>query len=288
MEQFNISDHNIDQGFSFFSQENNCQNFNPFESDSSFLEENDSMQNQQRKEFPFENKILIDAYHDYEEPMKRNEDGPEEKSFLSHKRKSSFNIDELKKEENKNMIDSTKKETKESSTNIILKNVKFKCSKSRNDYLIKKFKGDCFSNYVTQKLHKMATYYKFPPKKKIYKPNHSAFTSVSNYKKNLNFLSWTLEKAFSYNAKKVSIYQKKNKKLFRKIFGSRNVNRCKKIKKFLKMTVEDVIKEYYNSEDFAKFCLRPDIQEYDKEFKKEKKFSFLEKYGFLKLIRNQY
>ena len=48
MEQFNISEHNIDQGVSFFSQENNCQNFNPFESDSSFLEENDSMQNPQR------------------------------------------------------------------------------------------------------------------------------------------------------------------------------------------------------------------------------------------------
>ena len=56
----------------------------------------------------------------------------------------------------------------------------------------------------------------------------------------------------------------------------------------LNQTVEDTIIEYYDSEENQKFNSIEEIIENDMAFYKEKGFHFIEKYGFLKLIKNNY
>ena len=52
-------------------------------------------------------------------------------------------------------------------------------------------------------------------------------------------------------------------------------------------TVEEIIIEFYNGTDeFKKF--KKENEQANRAFIKEKKFSFMENYGFLKLIKNQY
>ena len=51
-------------------------------------------------------------------------------------------------------------------------------------------------------------------------------------------------------------------------------------------TGEEIIKEFYGSPEFETF--KEENKEGDEAFKQEKKFSFMEKDGFLKLIKNNY
>ena len=44
--------------------------------------------------------------------------------------------------------------------------------------------------------------------------------------------------------------------------------------------------EFYDSQEFKKF--KEENKEDDEAFKQEKKFSFMENYGFVKLIKNNY
>ena len=219
----------------------------------------------------------------------------QEKSFLSHKRNLSFENSDII-ENDINDIKYSKKDTKESTNKVILKKNKFNCSKIpvieyRNDYHIKKFKKDCFSNYMTKKLNKYLKDCQFPKKIKIYKPNCNAFTSIANLNKNLSFLSMTLKEIFSLDDNKEGNLQNKNKELFKKIFESKKVKNnqnYEKLKELLNLTVEDTIKEYYVSEEFKEFCKNEEITNYDKSFFKEKKFSMSKEYGFLKLLKAQY
>ena len=54
------------------------------------------------------------------------------------------------------------------------------------------------------------------------------------------------------------------------------------------MTIENAIIDYYNSEEFEKFKANEEIIEYDRAFYQEKKFSILEDFGFLRLIKGNY
>ena len=56
----------------------------------------------------------------------------------------------------------------------------------------------------------------------------------------------------------------------------------------LNKTVEEVIIDYYNSDEFEEFRANEEIIEYDGAFYKEKKFSLLQDYGFLRLIKGHY
>ena len=53
------------------------------------------------------------------------------------------------------------------------------------------------------------------------------------------------------------------------------------------MTAEEIVIEFYNSDEFKKFKTNKEIIEMDKAFFQEKKFSLLEDFGFLKLIKGQ-
>ena len=128
--------------------------------------------------YPYlEPNISLEAFNQIKKNDIQNESEVEsyeskEESFLGHKRKSSINESD---QEISNK--SSQKETQESSEDKILpKKIKFKTSNEnenvpppsnekveyRNDYFIKKFKKDCFSNYMTKKLNKYLKESQFP------------------------------------------------------------------------------------------------------------------------------
>ena len=231
-------------------------------------------------------------------------------TLLSHKRINESNFVEnleLKKEipekikilsesikiEQKN----TKESTGESSKiRMIKKKNLFEQNKKifRNDYYIKKFKVECFSNYATNKLNALLKSCEFPKRlnlTKIYMPNNKAFTSIANLKKNKLFLPRSIRDIFSMQNGEGQ-YQEKNALNFRRISNSRNeagnIEAYENLEEYLNMTIENAIIDYYNSEEFEKFKANEEIIEYDRAFYQEKKFSILEDFGFLRLIKGNY
>ena len=122
-------------------------------------------------------------------------------------------------------------------------------------------------------------------------PNNKAFTSNSNLKKNKAFLPIPIKDIFSMQNKEGQ-NQEKNALNFSRIFKLRNkagnLQAYDNLVEYLNKTMEEVIKDYYNSDEFKNFIANEEIIEYDKAFYKEKKFSILQDYGFLRLIKGQY
>ena len=192
------------------------------------------------------------------------------------------------------------KDTKESTgapnkiKKIIKKQFEVNQKVYRNDYFIKKLKVNCFSNFATDKLNSLLKSCNFPKTlnlSKIYMPNNKAFTSIANLKKNKAFLPIPIRIIFSMQNGEGQ-YQEKNELNFITIFNSRdeagNVQAYNNLVEYLNKTVEEVIIDYYNSEEFDEFRANEEIIEYDGAFYKEKKFSLLQDYGFLRLIRGHY
>ena len=67
-----------------------------------------------------------------------------------------------------------------------------------------------------------------------------------------------------------------------------NIQTYDNLVEYLNKTMEEAIKDYYTSDEFKNFIANEEIIEYDKAFYKEKKFSILQDYGFLRLIKGQY
>lgn len=202
-------------------------------------------------------------------------------------------ISEPTKIENKKTKESTGESNK---IKVIKKKKLFESNQKifRNDYYIKKFKVECFSNYVTNKLNYWLKLCDFPKKlhlTKIYMPNNKAFTSNSNLKKNKAFLPIPIKDIFSMQNKEGQ-NQEKNALNFSRIFNLRNkagnLQAYDNLVEYLNKTMEEVIKDYYTSDEFKNFITNEEIIEYDKAFYKEKKFSILQDYGFLRLIKGQY
>ena len=212
-----------------------------------------------------------------------------ENLMLGKKRNNNSDIENIKLD---------KKETKESTGESSLKKIKkdifnSKTKINRNDYLIKKFKVLCFSKYATEKINNMIRncHFKNNLKKcKVIRPDNKVFY-FKNYKVIKKFLPIQIKTIFvlqDENRKN----QGKNATIFQKIFNSKdlalNPEVYEKLIAFLEMTVEEVIREYYDSKEFKHICLDENIQKANQAFFNEKKFSFLNNYGFLKLIKNQY
>ena len=226
-------------------------------------------------------------------------------SFLGKKKNNKINIEDNQETESKKLIVEIKKDSKDTKESTgenpnlkkIIKFVQEKDSKKkryRNDYYIKKFKKDCFSNYTTHILNSMLKACQFSKNlglSKIYMPNSEAFTSETNLRKNKEFLSMSIKAIYSLEEGKGQ-YQKANAAIFDDIFthekNAKNKEAYCNIIQYLNKTGEDVIREYYNSEAFDQFKENMEIKEYDEAFKREKKFSLLEDLGFLKLIRGEY
>ena len=220
---------------------------------------------------------------------------PNDYSFLN-KKTQRINIPNSEKDEK--IQKSIKKESKENmdeSPFIKTKNDSSDTEKIyRNDYYIKKFKVECFSKYVTKNIKEKIKACLFPSGtkiSKIYKPNNKCFTSETNIKKNNEFLKMKLYEVFSIYDEENGKNQEKNEAIFNRIYKctkAKNIQAHENLKNYLKKTVEEIIKEYYDSKEFIKFSSDKEIIEKDKAFFKEKKFSLLKDYGFIKLIQNKY
>jgi hypothetical protein len=188
--------------------------------------------------------------------------------------------EECKAEKKENKVLSVNKKKR---MNFILEGKKKKC---RNDYLIKKIKKYSFSIKAKKHLEELIDKCEFQDElknAKVYLPDHAVFTSETNYRKNQVFLTMTLREIFSLGNKQ------KNVDLFNMISNSTNYQDQEaydELINYLDKTGEEIIKEFYGSPEFEKF--KEENKEGDEAFKQEKKFSFMEKDGFLKLIKNNY
>lgn len=298
---FSISKYNEDKNEDF--------NFNPSDSNTDLFMEKDNLIDID------DNSLNIGQnFNNFEEQIEQKfhknfllKEDEKDLSLLSKKRINEPNLEEnseLIEEKIKIISEPIKienKKTKESTgepnkIKIIKKKKLFESNQKifRNDYYIKKFKVECFSNYVTDKLNSLLKSCEFPKKlhlTKIYMPNNKAFTSNSNLKKNKAFLPIPIKDIFSMQNKEGQ-NQEKNALNFSRIFKLRNkagnLQAYDNLVEYLNKTMEEVIKDYYTSDEFKNFIANEEIIEYDKAFYKEKKFSILQDYGFLRLIKGQY
>ena len=215
------------------------------------------------------------------------EDAQKQIDELIKSQNARLNAEKPKLTEEKNEIKLIKKATQEKTNVVLSVNKKRKLLNQkihRIDYLIKKFKTKCFSKYALNKLIKKIKNCQFQSNlkdAKVYLPDHAV--SETNYRKNQVFLTMTLREIFSLGNKQ------KNVDLFNMISNSTNYQDQEaydELINYLDKTGEEIIKEFYGSPEFETF--KEENKEGDEAFKQEKKFSFMEKDGFLKLIKNNY
>ena len=231
----------------------------------------------------------LDKKRYYNLQKDEKEDAQKQIDELIKSQNARLNAEKPKLTEEKNEIKLIKKATQEKTNVVLSVNKKRKLLNQkihRIDYLIKKFKTKCFSKYALNKLIKKIKNCQFQSNlkdAKVYLPDHAVFTSETNYRKNQVFLTMTLREIFSLGNKQ------KNVDLFNMILNSTNYQDQEaydELINYLDKTGEEIIKEFYGSPEFETF--KEENKEGDEAFKQEKKFSFMEKDGFLKLIKNNY
>ena len=231
----------------------------------------------------------LDKKRYYNLQKDEKEDAQKQIDELIKSQNARLNAEKPKLTEEKNEIKLIKKVTQEKTNVVLSVNKKRKLLNQkihRIDYLIKKFKTKCFSKYALNKLIKKIKNCQFQSNlkdAKVYLPDHAVFTSETNYRKNQVFLTMTLREIFSLGNKQ------KNVDLFNMILNSTNYQNqlaYDELINYLNKTGEEIIMEFYDSQEFEKF--KEENKEDGEAFRQEKKFSFMENYGFLKLIKNNY
>ena len=231
----------------------------------------------------------LDKKRYYNLQKDEKEDAQKQIDELIKSQNARLNAEKPKLTEEKNEIKLIKKATQEKTNVVLSVNKKRKLLNQkihRIDYLIKKFKTKCFSKYALNKLIKKIKNCQFQSNlknAKVYLPDHAVFTSETNYRKNQVFLTMTLREIFSLGNKQ------KNVDLFNMISNSTNYQNqlaYDELINYLNKTGEEIIMEFYDSQEFEKF--KEENKEDGEAFRQEKKFSFMENYGFLKLIKNNY
>ena len=127
---------------------------------------------------------------------------------------------------------------------------------------------------------------------KLHMPNYKLYAGNPKEKDNRNFLKKTIKEVFmdyDKESEKGTGRQKDNEKLINKIYEKHkfpNSENESNLKDFFEMNIEKGIEMYYESEEFEKFKNDETNQYYDKMFynEKKRKFSLLEKNGFIKLV----
>lgn len=163
----------------------------------------------------------------------------------------------------------------------------------RLDYYKKKFIENFldFLLYLGKKLLSDCTF-KDVIKLKLHSPNYKLYAGNPKEKDNREFLKKQVKTVlmdYDKNDKKGNGRQKDNEKLINFIYNNMNFPSTIEeiaLDDFFKMTIEEGIKKYYESEFFIKFKKNRTIQYYDRKFfyEKNRKFSLLEKDGFIKLV----
>jgi len=214
--------------------------------------------------------------------------------FIVRKEKKYYN--DKKKDEIKNLSSFNKIISKKGEINL-RKNI-FICEKEkkiklyRKDAYFKHFKA-IFVKYLKNKLNNLKDLC-FPNfiLNKFSTPNYK-FTGNAKQIDNYNFLSWSIKEIFIYceNEKKEN-RQYNNKLLIEYI--EKNEKKAKDKKSYHELLIffnkrlENAYIEFYdNKNEFDKLRNDKDCIFYDKYFKKETGMSLLEKYGFLKVIKNK-
>ena len=163
----------------------------------------------------------------------------------------------------------------------------------RIDYGKKYFKTN-FSSFLKKYANRLIQKSCLPTnlKQKISSPNSLSFTSNVNDSDNLAFLSFSVQKIFSYYKERYKYQnslqiknQKKIENIMNYIENCENKLKFEKIYSFFKMSLEDAYELFYESEDFKRYAGTSKAIEQDKEFKAQKRISLLGKNGFIKMIK---
>ena len=162
----------------------------------------------------------------------------------------------------------------------------------RVDMAKKHFKVQ-ISQFATDVINKLIKDSDLPDELKnpIHLPNSKEFTSKSTESANYKFLSNNIREIFTIGKEKFEL-QKKNDEYFNIIYEyfekigiERLSDNLKKVKEFIEMTYEDLIKMFYKSIEFNYFKEDIKTKFYDNGIKAEKGFSLLEDYGLIKLFK---
>ena len=157
----------------------------------------------------------------------------------------------------------------------------------------KKYWKSKISQFGEERLNKLIKESDLPEALKIpiHKPNSLSFTANVKAKDNFGFLSESLKDIFSIG-KDTEDLQKQNYDAFTKIFNYFTIigndhlpESLQKLKDFLEMSYEDLIRMFYDSDDFTTFKEDYMTKYYDEGTKDQEGFSLLEDYGLIKVFK---
>ena len=202
------------------------------------------------------------------------------------------------KAENSNvLLSSTCSNSDKKSKNTITKSSIFKIKNNCPNYwrfdATKKHWKSKISQFAEENLNKLIKLSDLPEQLKIriHKPNSLSFTANVKIKDNYNFLSYNVKDIFTIGKESEDL-QKQNNEAFTKIYnyfnkiGIDNLSESeRKVKDFLEMNYEDLIRMFYDSSDFIVFKEDHMTKFFDEGTKKQEGFSLLENYGLIKVFK---
>ena len=125
--------------------------------------------------------------------------------------------------------------------------------------------------------------------KKLFLPNSTLFTAVASMKENYKFLSKTVKEIFCIGKEnaKCSKQQENDKALSQilEMVKSSNLSESnEKLREFMDKTYEELIKDFYRTDEFGKIKNSEIAEFHDEGMIKQEKLSLLEEDGLLNLI----
>ena len=178
-----------------------------------------------------------------------------------------------------------------------------KIIESRVDYAIKNIKVQIsqFLKDYGNELIKRCNFQNKLKKLKLFSPSYVYFTGNSNEKDNHIFINFTMEKVLSYPEEKINNksnkdnrLQRQNKEIIKQFkdyieekYPDEVPEQFQNLLNFFRMTYEDIIILFYNSEHFKNYCSSQKAEQYNEQFIKTKGYSLLDKNGFIKLMKKK-
>lgn len=278
--------------FSFDDFEENQNNLNSFGFDLDFT-------NAYSNQFGFPSHDFVPVPFHKDIPL--NEENEQDMDINQIKPKINDEDRYSKKTKNQKVADQNETSTRVNSDpkdkSSITKENKFviekKCPKYWRFDATKKYWKSKISQYAEEQLNKLIQNSNLPNELKIqiHKPNSLAFTANIRVKDNYNFLSYNLSDIFSIG-KQTEELQKQNHEAITKIFdyfskfGKDSLSENDKlVREFLEMNYEQLIKKFYDSDEFIKFKDDYMTQYFDEGTKRQEGFSLLEDYGLIRVFK---
>ena len=166
------------------------------------------------------------------------------------------------------------------------------CQKNWRFDMAKKHWKTYISKVARKQINKLIKESDLPQslKMKIHAPNSKLFTANVNVKDNFDFLFKNLREIFTIG--KEEGLQKQNNEFITNIYnhfekiGDNNLSeRIRKVKNFFEMKYEELIRKFYESDEFHEFKEQKDTKFYDEGTFKQEGFSLTEDYGLIKLFK---